>query len=165
MIKELVIGIDFDNTIVCYDEIFHKVAFERGLIQSELPKTKEDVRDYLRKCDKEDEWTKLQGYVYGMRMQEVKPFQGVIDFFKIASKHNIEIFIISHKTRTPYLGPKYDLHLSARNWLIKNNFFDRDSNGLEEDQVFFELTKEDKLNRISSLNCSHFFFNSINCNN
>ena len=29
----MVLGVDFDNTIVRYDDVFHRVAAERGLIQ------------------------------------------------------------------------------------------------------------------------------------
>jgi len=29
------IGVDFDNTIVCYDALFHRVARERGLAPAE----------------------------------------------------------------------------------------------------------------------------------
>ena len=30
------IGVDFDNTLVCYDGVFHRAALERGLIPSDL---------------------------------------------------------------------------------------------------------------------------------
>ena len=30
-----VLGIDFDNTLVSYDELIHRVALERGLIRDE----------------------------------------------------------------------------------------------------------------------------------
>ena len=51
--ENLRVGIDFDNTIVCYDEIFHRVALERELIPRDTPKNKESVRDYLRQVGKE----------------------------------------------------------------------------------------------------------------
>ncbi len=41
------IGIDFDNTIACYDGVFHKAAIERGLIPDDLDSSKNAVRDYL----------------------------------------------------------------------------------------------------------------------
>ena len=52
------IGVDFDNTIVCYDRLFHRLARERGLIPETVPQTKGAVRDYLRSIDREDDWTK-----------------------------------------------------------------------------------------------------------
>ena len=70
----MVLGIDFDNTIVRYDELFHGVAVERGLIPASLPVRKNDVRDFLRQQDRERDWTELQGYVYGPRMAGARPF-------------------------------------------------------------------------------------------
>ena len=66
------IGIDFDNTIVCYDDVFHKAASLQGLIPEGLPSSKNSVRDYLRKIGKEENWTRLQGTVYGSRMDLAK---------------------------------------------------------------------------------------------
>ena len=78
---KLRIGIDFDNTIACYDQLFHRMALEKGLIPADLPEGKSQVRDYLRHGGKEDAWTELQGHVYGARMGEAPPFPGVIEFF------------------------------------------------------------------------------------
>ena len=33
------IGIDFDNTIVIYDDLFHKIASEENLIPINFPKS------------------------------------------------------------------------------------------------------------------------------
>ena len=46
----MIIGLDFDNTIVSYDELFHRVALEGGLVPGDLPVRKEAVRDYLREA-------------------------------------------------------------------------------------------------------------------
>ena len=43
------IGIDFDNTIVSYDDLFHKIATEQKLIPENFPHSKLLIRDYLRK--------------------------------------------------------------------------------------------------------------------
>ena len=47
-----VLGLDFDNTLVRYDELFHKVALNKGLIKGDLPVNKMTIRDYLRKKGK-----------------------------------------------------------------------------------------------------------------
>ena len=78
------IGVDFDNTIVCYDGLFHRVALEQGLIPASLPANKGGVRDYLRQIGREDDWTAMQGTVYGARMLEASAFPGVLDFFRRA---------------------------------------------------------------------------------
>ena len=38
------IGIDFDNTIVCYDEIFNDVALKLGYIQNNKHLNKSQVK-------------------------------------------------------------------------------------------------------------------------
>lgn len=152
----MLIGVDFDNTIVCYDALFHKVARERNLIPDDLPVNKSEVRNYLRKIGKEDVWTEMQGYVYGGRMSEAAPYPGVIEFFKICREAGVEVRIISHKTRHPFLGEKYDLHKAAYDWLEQQGFFDKVKIGLPREKVFFELTKQEKLQRIGQCGCTHF---------
>ena len=149
------IGLDFDNTIVCYDDVFHYAALERGLIPAETPATKDGVRDWLRKAGREDDWTELQGYIYGARMDLAAPFPGVREFLRDARASGCDIRIVSHKTRHPYRGPKYDLHRAALGWLEAQGFLDG-SLGLERDGVFLELTKDDKLARIGGLACDYF---------
>src|SRR5207249_10636646 len=97
------LGIDFDNTIVCYDQVFHQVAHEQNLIPADLPVSKQAVRDYLRAAGKEDRWTEMQGYVYGPRLTDAQAFPGVLDFIETQVKSGIELFVISHKTKHPYL--------------------------------------------------------------
>jgi hypothetical protein len=150
------IGVDFDNTIVCYDRIFHNIALEKSLIPEDLPASKGSVRDYLRQMDKEDVWTELQGYVYGARMVEADPFPAVYDFFAECREKGVSVFIISYRTRYPFLGEKYDLHKSAYDWLREYNFLNESNGLLTPDRVFFELTKSAKLERIAAAMCDYF---------
>ena len=146
--KNFTIGIDFDNTIVCYDKIFHQVASERGLIPRDTPMNKESVRDYLRKTGKEEIWTEMQGYVYGARMSDVSAFPGALDCIARLREKSIPVFIISHKTRHPYKGKAYDLHVAAREWLKVNSIPLKD--------VFLMETKQEKLEQIGKCGCTHF---------
>jgi hypothetical protein len=150
------IGIDFDNTIVCYDTLFHKVSVEKNLIPPTIPVSKLEVRDHLRRIGNEAAWTEMQGYVYGARMAEAEPYPGVRDFFTRLHAQGIPLTIISHKTRHPFLGEKYDLHAAAQDWLEKQGFFDPKQIGLPRENVFFELTKEAKIQRIASTGVTHF---------
>ena len=144
----LKIGIDFDNTIACYADAFYQAAIEKNLIPKDIEPSKAGVRDYLRLVNQEDEWTKLQGYIYGTRMDLATPFEGVDSFFSHCQEKQIVPYIISHKTKHPYLGPQYDLHEAAKGWLDKQAFSPK--------EAFFELTLEDKLQRIGSLKCDYF---------
>jgi hypothetical protein len=150
------IGVDFDNTIVCYDQVFHRVALEQELIPPTLPVSKGSVRDHLRAVDNENAWTAMQGYVYGVRMIDAPAFPGVLEFFRHAVQKRVAIHIVSHKTRYPYLGPQYDLHQAALDWLEKNGFFHSAGIALKRDCVFLELHKHEKLQRIGELGCTHF---------
>jgi hypothetical protein len=152
----MIIGVDFDNTIVCYDRVFHAVAVEQGLIPRELPATKAAVRDFLRRADRESAWTELQGYVYGVGMRRAKAFPGAEEFFLYCRGSAIVTYIISHKTRHPFIGPRYDLHECSQRWLEEHGFYDVDRIGLRRNDVFFEVTKEAKIDRIRQLGCDIF---------
>jgi hypothetical protein len=151
----MLIGLDFDNTIVSYDALFHKVAVEQELVPADLPKSKLAVRGYLRKVDNETAWIEMQGYVYGARMGDAAAYPGVIEFIKHARDKGISMAIVSHKTKHPFLGPKYDLHDAARGW-IANALMDGVANLIEPDHVFFELTKEEKIARVANIRCDYF---------
>src|SRR5690349_4814236 len=112
------IGIDFDNTIACYDGVFHAAALERGLIPANLASGKNAVRDYLNSNGRADDFTELQGHVYGTRMELATPYRGFAEFVATARKADHHLFIVSQKTRHPILGPRHDLHAAARGFLI-----------------------------------------------
>ena len=152
----MIIGVDFDNTIVCYDRLFHSIAVSNRHIPNNVPQTKEDVRNYLREQKKEEIWTELQGMVYGPEILNANPFDGVMDFFMHCKKNKIVTCIISHKTLYPFLGSKHSLHEYAHLWLEKQGFYDTKRTGLSKGSVFFELTKEEKLGRIAKQGCTHF---------
>lgn len=145
----MIIGLDFDNTIVCYNKIFHNLAVTKGLIPKELPAHKLAIRDYLRNANQELLWTLMQGEVYGTQMSEAEPYPFVAQFISNAQSNGHTIFIVSHKTKYPFMGPKWDLHEPAKAW-IKSNIT------VKEGQVFLEPTKESKLARIAELQCDCF---------
>lgn len=149
------IGIDFDNTIVSYDALFHKVACEQGLVPATIPVSKVAVRDHLRQIGQEDRWTEMQGYVYGARMDEAVSYPGALEFFACAIAAGHELAIVSHKTRHPFIGPQYDLHAAARAWVERHLVWDG-APLLPPERVFFELTKEEKLARMAAFGCEVF---------
>ncbi len=152
----MLIGIDFDNTIVCYGTLFFDVACELGLLPPSAGKSKDEVRRVLRESGREDDWTRIQGIVYGERMRDAKPFVGVKEFLKKVKERGDRAVVVSHKTRFPVIGTKVDLHDVARRWLEENAFFSADEGSLLEDDVFFELSQEEKAARIRGLGCDCF---------
>lgn len=152
----MIVGIDFDNTIVSYEGVFYKVACDLDLIPDSCGSTKNQVRDYLRKIGREEQWTELQGIVYGARMQEAKPFPGVKDFFSRMLEKKIPLFIISHKTEFAKKGVRHNLHQSALNWLENNGFFSKADIGIDPAHVFFNPTRMQKIETIIACGCTHF---------
>jgi hypothetical protein len=150
------LGLDFDNTLIAYDRLFRRVALDKGLIPEQVPPQKNAVRDYLRQQDREEEWTRLQGEVYGGRILEAEPYPGMRGVLDALSALRVPMFIVSHKTRTPYLGPPCDLHAAARSWLEQQGFHDAEGLAWTQDQVYFETTKEAKVARILALGCTHY---------
>ena len=150
------IGIDFDNTIACYDGVFHAAALERGLIPAELGRDKNSVRDHLNDSGRKGDFTELQGYVYGARMDLVSPYPGFAEFVAAARAAGHDLLIVSHKTRHPILGPKHDMHAAARGFLSDRGLMGSNAAQIDPANVFFELTKDDKVARAKALSCEVF---------
>jgi hypothetical protein len=145
----MLIGIDLDNTIVCYDGVFERLASELELPGHVASAGKQAIRDYLRQQDREDEWTLMQGKAYGSRMSVAVPFEGVMDFMTGARDRAHELRIVSHRTKQPFLGDPVDLHAAAQEWL-RDRGIDRLAS------VFLEETAADKAARITALGCDVF---------
>jgi hypothetical protein len=150
------LGLDFDNTLISYDILFRKVALEQGLIPQETDSNKNAVRDYLRSADREDEWTKLQGEVYGGRILEAAPYPGMKQALRSIAGLNVPLTIVSHKTKTPFMGKQWDLHAAARTWLNQHGMHLSSGPNISHERTFFELTKQAKCNRIVAVGCTHY---------
>lgn len=150
------IGIDFDNTIVSYDDVIYKKALSLKLIDKNIKKNKKNIRDDIRRLlNGEIEWQKLQAFVYGEGMKQAKLIEGVKEFFQACHQAKIPVYIISHKTRYASMDKGVDLHLAAQEWMRQNGFFEAGGFGLSSAQVFFESTRGEKISRIERLRCTH----------
>lgn len=150
-----IIGIDFDNTIVCYDAIFFDVARELRLVPDSIEKTKKAVRSHIQNHLSNDHWTRLQAEIYGARLLDARPFPAVVDFFMTCHCHGIPTSIISHKSQYPAMGTQYDLRQSALMWLDRNGFFAH-TIGLSSERVVFAETRREKIQYIIQHQCTHF---------
>jgi hypothetical protein len=149
------IGLDFDNTVVTYDDLFHRAACERGLIDGVVRRHKKDVRDSIRRVeDGERKWTELQGIVYALRMDEAEEAPGVEAFLDAALARGVRVSIISHKTVYPAIGPRVSLRTAARRWLRKRGFTSRF--GIDPGDIHFLGTLPRKLSLIRTAGCTHF---------
>jgi hypothetical protein len=153
-----ILGVDFDNTIAGYDELIHRVAVEQKLIAEDFLKSKRHIRDFLRTLpDGEVTWQKVQGTVYGPRMREAVLFDGVSRFFRDCADSRIKLFVVSHKTEFANYDPtRTNLHAAAMKWLEDQGFFSACAMGLPRENVYFETSRMDKIQRIRMLGCTHF---------
>ena len=147
----VVIGIDFDNTLVSYDALFHRIAVEREHVPADTAVNKRAVRDHYRSTGREEEWTLLQGEVYGARIREADPFPGALEWVRAATDAGFELRVVSHKTERPFAGPPHDLRGAARGWLEYHGFLDAGLAG-----VLFESTVEEKVSRIAAIGAECF---------
>jgi hypothetical protein len=159
--KPIGIGLDFDNTIVCYDDAIKILAEEMLTLPRELPRTKLCLRNFLRDAGREPEWTEFQGALYGPGMQYAKPFDGAIDTMQALAQQGHQLTIVSHRSRRPYAGPAYDLHSTAMGWvevhLRSAGLFTCDgSDGLKDSGVNFLETVQAKVSRVAELTCKVF---------
>jgi hypothetical protein len=150
------IGIDFDNTTACYDGAFHAAALARGLIPPELARDKTSIRDYLRARGRDGDFTLLQGYVYGPGMAHVGPFPGLKECLLALRAAGHRLVMVSHRTRAPLAGPAYDLHEAARDFLARHGLLNGEAGPLHAEDIWLELTKEQKIARIAALDCDVF---------
>jgi hypothetical protein len=153
------IGIDFDNTIVCYDEVFVRTAKGEGLIPHDFRGGKAGVRDFIRRLTGgEEKWQRLQGKVYGSQMDDASLFEGVARFLsRCRQRADTSVFIVSHKTEFGHFDASgISLREVACAWMAKHAFFDKGGFNLADDALYFESTRDDKIERIARLGCTHF---------
>lgn len=155
---DYIIGVDFDNTIVSYDDVMYNVALQQGLIHSATRKSKKDIRDKIRQLpDGEIQWQRLQAIVYGSRMEEARLIDGVQMFFELCKLYKVRVYIISHKTEYANFDETgTNLRVAAVTLMRGNRFFEADGLDLSEEDVYFEATRREKIERIRHLRCTHF---------
>jgi hypothetical protein len=150
------IGIDFDNTIVIYDEVWHRYGQEFGL-PPEVPADKASIRAWFwDQPDGNTPWTELQGIVYGTKLQEARLAEGLAEFLLGAKERGIAVSVISHKTQFPALGPRVDLRQAAYGFLEEQGILDPQRFGVPRERVFFNDTQALKVARVQSEGCAVF---------
>jgi hypothetical protein len=153
-----IIGVDFDNTLVSYDEVMHRVAVERGLISSDVRKGKWDIRQRVRQsAEGERAWQQLQSIVYGEEIGQARLIEGVRAFFEHCRRAGVPVRIISHKTEfAAWNEAGANLRSAALGWMEAQHFFSDQGLGLSPTDVVFESTRAEKIERIRQLGCTHF---------
>jgi hypothetical protein len=152
------IGIDFDNTLIGYDEVFVTAGKARKLLQEGFVGSKQQVRDSIRLLpDGEISWQKLQGFVYGKGVSGAVMFDGVADFLRRCRRRDAEVFIVSHKTEYGHYDPlRINLRQAALEWMEARGFFCDQQFGIPRRNVYFGSTRSEKLELVAQIGCTHF---------
>ena len=151
----MIIGIDFDNTIVCHDDSFRNLAQSEGFLPESDENPKETLkRGFLRQNATNVLWTETQAEVYGKRLSSAKVFDGFPSFLSKAVSLGHKVLVISHRTIYPALGGCMNLHDAAKAWLLENSLMSHKR--ILQENCFFETTLEEKVARIGIENCDLF---------
>lgn len=152
------IGIDFDNTIICYDKVFAAAAHRRGLMPDGWTGSKIEVREYLRaQPGGELGWQGLQGWVYGKGISGAEIYPGVQEFLDACRQAGSDVYIVSHKTRLGHQDPdRVDLRAAAGDWLRATGLIGGENPALRIDDIYFEDTQAAKVERLARLNLDVF---------
>lgn len=158
------VGIDFDNTIISYDAVFGRVACEMGILPPPPPSSKKLTKSgilslpRLPEDEREQLWMALQGQVYGAHIGSAAPYPDVLSVINTLSrKMGAELFIVSHKTEYGhYDDNRVNLREAALSWLISNGIAGHTDAPVARSDIFFCQTREDKLDRIRTLDLDVF---------
>lgn len=153
-----IIGIDFDNTIIRYDEVAYEVARDLCALPARIPHEKTAVRDFIRASPGGDElWQRVQGQMYGVRILGARMAEGFPGFIRACRAQNLHPVIVSHKTQFGHFDEsRTDLRAASLRWMEAHAFFTAAGLGFGADDVYFESTRADKLKRIAELRCAVF---------
>ena len=150
------IGLDLDNTLICYDHAFLTVGKAEGLLPEAFAGGKAAIKTALL-AERPDGflWERLQGLVYGQRIDTAILFDGAADFLGLCRRHGADVMVVSHKTELAHHDPlSTNLRQAALRWMEERGLFE--DIGLERDNVHFESTREAKVKRICALGCAMF---------
>jgi hypothetical protein len=157
MASSLRIGIDFDNTIITYDDVFRAAAVAGGLIAPDFIGNKQAVRDAIRLLpDGELSWQRLQGQVYGKGIGGAAVVAGVASFLRRCRAEGSTVAVVSHKTEYGHFdSDRVNLRQAALDWMAGQGLLDG-GHGFALADVYFESTRAEKLARIAALSLTHF---------
>lgn len=157
-VEPMRIGVDFDNTIGCYDAIFLAAARRAGLVDGAFRGGKQALRDAIRRTAEGDlAWQRLQARVYGLEIATAIMPGAAQTFLRRCRKAGHEVCVVSHKTEFGHHDPaQINLRQAALEWMTSQGLFRHDGYAIAPDRVYFETTRREKIERIAALDCRYF---------
>lgn len=103
------------------------------------------------------DWRRLQAAVYGPLIGQAELIEGVVQFLEMCKRREIKVYVVSHKTELAAADETgTSLREAALDWMFSQGFFARDGSGISPLDVYFEDTRQRKIERILRLGCTHF---------
>ena len=152
IIKKKVLGIDFDNTIINYEQVFKKILKKEKIFSKNIDKKK--FKKIIIDKYGEDYFTMIQSHIYGVNISYARRYKYLYNSLNKLSK-KYSLYLVSHKTKFPIKGKKINLRNKAVKWMIENNLYGKDKIFYKKN-IFFEPTIKKKINRIKYLKCEFF---------
>jgi hypothetical protein len=149
-LPQMRIGIDLDNTLICYDDAFAVCGRELCLVPDDWSGTKNQMKRHLALNSAGDQnWQRLQGQVYGRGISFAKLFPGVFRFLWRCKFFGATVEIVSHKTKFGHKDEQaIPLREAAKNFLLDAGILSKDQEPLVG-ELRFCTTREEKLDYLS----------------
>lgn len=149
------IGFDLDNTIINYDFAFYSIARDKKWLPHNYNISKSKVKDILIAEDGNDKrWQELQSIAYGPEIKRASIHLGFLSFLKKCKSLNIDVIIISHKTKFSNYNPQIELRSAALEWLKTTDILK--DKLIDEPNIYFCSTVEEKISKIAEERCDFF---------
>lgn len=154
------VGIDLDNTLIDYGRVFGPVSVDLGVLPASMVNAnKATVREFLRASGPKGNelWMRVQGQVYGRYLEQASFMAGADQTLSYLREMGAKVSIVSHKTKVGHFDEnKVDLQQAALKWLEHRKFFADDGFALRPENVHFLETRDEKINRITEIDCDVF---------
>ena len=153
MAMSLKIGLDFDNTIINYENLFFELLKSEHFISADTPlMSKTEVKKYLIGQDKNDlRWQALQAKAYGENINQATCFEGVFPFIKWAKQQGHQISIVSHKTETSNYDHSVKLRYWATKWMEENKLIGVGPQQIDPSEIHFVNSVDEKISSITAM--------------
>ena len=156
----MLIGLDFDNTLIAYGHVFRELAVERGLAPESIKAEKAAVREHVWAEFDDVKWQKLQAAVYGPCISRGRFMDGAAQFLLLCREKGVDLCIVSHKSEYASIDQgRVSLRTAALGWMEEQGFFVpvcTGGFGFSPGDVFFEARRSEKVARINALGCTIF---------
>ena len=151
------LGIDLDNTLICYDGVFLECSKYLGFTPETFKGGKREIKNYLhQRVDGEKHWQKLQGQVYGRWINNATLYSGAYRFLWRCKARGFSVEIISHKSEYGHFDNEYiPLRDVAIDFLTQAGIYSSNDQSMI-DNIQFCSNQEEKILCISEKNFDWF---------